>query len=290
MLDYHLHLWPHSSAETWLNVEQIAEYCELAAREGVTQLAMTEHLHRFVQATDTVGRFWERAGDAQVVRDEMASYFDFHARSDLDAYVTLCEEAKRQGLPVVTGLEVDYYAGQMDEVAALLDGYPFDVLLGSIHWIGAWQFDDVSNPVHMAEWDARAVDDCWEGYTRCLEELAATGACDVLAHSDLIKVAGRIPDAPQEWWDRIAEAAAASGMSAELSSAGWMKPVGEQYPALGLLERFCAHGVTFTTASDAHRSNRVAERAGDLRAICDRHSITSLAAYVRRERVEVVLD
>ena len=42
-------------------------------------------------------------------------------------------------------------------------------------------------------------------------------------------------------------------MAAELSSAGWRKPVGEQYPAEPLLARFAAHGVPFTTASDAHR-------------------------------------
>ena len=155
MLDYHLHLWPHAEATTWLSIDQVAEYCETAAASGVTQIALTEHLHRFTQATDVVGRFWERTEDSPAVRAEIAAYFDHHARSDLDAYVALCESAKAAGLPVVTGLEVDYYAGQMDEVAALLDGYPFDVLLGSVHWIGAWQFDSIESAVHMADGYAR---------------------------------------------------------------------------------------------------------------------------------------
>ena len=158
---------------------------------------------------------------------------------------------------MVIGLEVDYYAGQMDTVAGLLAGYPFDVLLGSVHWLGAWRFDDLDDPVSMGEWSARQVDDCWEAYTAALEELAASGACDVLAHPDLIKVAGHIPDAPAEWWDRMAEAAASSGMAAELSSAGWRKPVGEQYPALPLLERFVAAG----RAAD-HGLGRPPARAG----------------------------
>ena len=187
----------------------------------------------------------------------MADYWDFHATADLDAYVRCAQEAKDAGLPVVIGLEVDYYQGRMDEVAGLLGGYPFDVLLGSVHWLGAWRFDDIDVPLQMDEWSAREVDDCWEEYTLALEELAASGACDVLAHPDLIKVAGYVPDAPAEWWDRMAEAAASSGMAAELSSAGWRKPVGEQYPALPLLERFAARGVPLTTASDAHR-----QRAG----------------------------
>jgi histidinol-phosphatase (PHP family) len=289
MLDYHLHLWPHAEATTWLSVDQVAAYCETAAAHGVTQIALTEHLHRFTQATDVVGRFWERAQDAPALRAEIAGYFDHHARSDLDAYVTLCESAKAAGLPVVTGLEVDYYAGQMDEVAALLDGYPFDVLLGSVHWIGAWQFDDTSSTVHMAEWDTRDVDACWEAYTRCLEELAATRTCDVLAHPDLIKVAGHHPRAPAEWWDRIAEAAATSGMSAEVNSAGWAKPVGEQYPARGLLERFAAKGVGFTTASDAHRNDRVADRSSELAELLGDVGVSTLSSYVNRSRVEVPL-
>ena len=93
------------------------------------------------------------------------------------------------------GLEVDYYEGRMDAVADLLAGYPFDVLLGSVHWVGGWRFDDIDDPASMAEWPARQVDACWDAYTEALEELAASGACDVLAHPDLIKAAGHIPDA-----------------------------------------------------------------------------------------------
>ena len=76
----------------------------------------------------------------------------------------------------------------------LLAGYPFDVLLGSVHWIGAWRFDDVDDPVSMAQWSAarrrRGMERLRHG---AIEELAATGTCDVLAHPDLVKVAGHRP-------------------------------------------------------------------------------------------------
>ena len=167
----------------------------------------------------------------------------------------------------------------MDTVAGLLAGYPFDVLLGSVHWVGAWRFDDLDDPASMAEWSAREVDACWDAYTGAMEELAASRSCDVLAHPDLIKVMGHVPAAPAEWWDRIAEAAAASGMAAEVSSAGWRKPVGEQYPAAGLLDRFVARGVPLTTASDAHRLEHVADRADDLRSVLAAAGADTLRAY-----------
>jgi histidinol-phosphatase (PHP family) len=97
-----------------------------------------------------------------------------------------------------------------------------------------------------------------------------------------------VPAAPAEWWDRIAEAAASSGMAAEVSSAGWRKPVGEQYPAAGLLERFVARGVPLTTASDAHRLEHVADRADDLRAVLAAAGASSLQAY--RGRVGHTVD
>ena len=223
------------------------------------------------------------------LRASMADYYDFHARADLDEYVECVLAAKRAGLPVVLGLEVDYYRDRMDQVAGLLAGYPFDVLLGSVHWIGAWRFDDLGDELSMAEWSVRGVDASWEAYTSALEELAASGTCDVLAHPDLVKVVGRRPDAPEEWWDRIAEAAAANGLAAEVSSAGWRKPVGEQYPADPLLARFAAHGVPFTTASDAHGSEHVADRVPELRATLSRAGIAHLTGFRRRQAHRIPL-
>jgi histidinol-phosphatase (PHP family) len=282
VLDYHLHLWPHSEHETPLRIEQLAEYCTRAEAAGVTELAVTEHLFRFRQADALLGGFWDDERVPAALAESMARYWKFHATADLDAYVRCAQEAKDAGLPVVIGLEVDYYEGRMDEVAALLAGYPFDVLLGSVHWVGAWRFDDLEDPVSVAEWSARRVDACWDAYTEAMEELAGSRSCDVLAHPDLIKVAGYVPDAPAEWWDRLAEAAAASGMAAEVSSAGWRKPVGEQYPAAELLERFVARGVPLTTASDAHRLDHVADRADDLRAVLGAVGATELQGYRAR--------
>jgi histidinol-phosphatase (PHP family) len=282
VLDYHLHLWPHSQRETPLTLDQLRRYCEHAQEAGVTEIALTEHLFRFRQADALVGGFWRDERVPPSLQESMAEYWDFHATADLDAYVTCALEAKEAGLPVVIGLEVDYYQGRMDDVANLLVGYPFDVLLGSVHWVGGWRFDDLDDPVSMGEWSSRQVDACWHEYTTALEELAASGSCDVLAHPDLIKVAGHVPDAPAEWWDRMAEAAASSDMAAELSSAGWRKPVGEQYPALPLLQRFVERGVPLTTASDAHRLEQVADHAGRLRSLLDQVGVDALCAFEQR--------
>jgi len=172
----------------------------------------------------------------------------------------------------------------------LLDGYPFDVLLGSVHWIGAWGFDQIDDPVVADEWEQRAIDDVWDAYTEALQELAASRVCDVLAHPDLPKVGGRRPAVPDEWYDRMAEAAATSGMTAEVSSSGCRKPVGEAYPAPALLSRFRKAGVPVTTASDAHTLSDVASDFTTLKALLADSGYDSLVAFRARAPRSVVVS
>ncbi|HUF33235.1 MAG TPA: PHP domain-containing protein [Acidimicrobiales bacterium] len=291
MLDYHLHLWEHGPRPLEATIEQVAAYCKVAAAEGVTEIALTEHLHRFRQADAALGGWWDEPGvEADpALRSAMAEWWESEKGADLDQYVEVVLAAKAAGLPVVLGLEVDHYAGRMHEVAELLAGYPFDVLLGSVHWVGAWGFDNWQVPAFGAEWDHRAVEAVWGAYTTALEELADSGVCDVLAHPDLCKVYGRRPEVPDEFYARMAEAAARSGMAAEVSSAGWHKPVGEAYPAPPLLQRFADAGVPVTTASDAHRVHRVAERRGDVAALLAAAGYDRLAAFRGRRRHDVAL-
>jgi histidinol-phosphatase (PHP family) len=267
----------------WFDLDQIAAYCDEAAANGVSELALTEHSHRFRDVADVVGPFWLRSGH-EPTSASMAEYWDFHARNSLEAYVTLAQRAKDEGLPVKIGLEVDYYKGQMDVVTDLLAQYPFDVLIGSVHWLGTWQLDDIDSEVNMAEWVRRDVDECWRDYATALDELCQTHAVDVLAHPDLIKVAGYVADDPTPYWDAMADSAARADVSVEVSSAGWNKPIKEQYPAHGFLDRLVAKGVTFTTASDAHRLERVGQRADELATMLEEREVSELASYRARER------
>ncbi|MGA8681678.1 MAG: histidinol-phosphatase [Acidimicrobiales bacterium] len=292
MIDYHVHLWPHPQLadETDLAVERLAEYCELARAAGVTEIALTEHYHRFTKGREIVEGWWAREPNEEL-RAYMAHYFDHHATVDLDRYVETVIAAKQAGLPIVAGLEVDYYPGLMDKVGTLLDGYPFDVLLGSIHWLGTWMFDIVGSPAQMAEWDVRGTNGTWRAYGEAIEELAGTATCDVLAHPDLVKVTGRMADAGivDEVEERICEAAVSSGMAAELSSAGFRKPVGAAYPSPSLLERFFNNGVPITTASDTHGLTHVADRSAELRTLATRAGYSSLRAFRKREGHDVPL-
>jgi histidinol-phosphatase (PHP family) len=264
VIDYHVHLWRHApQLQLQADVDQLAEYCAHASRLGVSELAVTEHSSRFRQFDALLRGWWDLDADP-ARRAETSACWDEELGADLDQYAETILAAKSAGLPVMMGLEVDYLPGRMEPIAALLDGYPLDVLLGSVHWIGAWLFDALNWAEAQQQWASRGVERVWEDYTRSLEELAETHTVDVLAHPDLAKISGRHPLVPAEFYGRIAEAARSCALVAELNSAGWRKPCVEAYPAPELLARFHQYGVPITTASDAHCLSDVASRIGDL--------------------------
>jgi len=129
----------------------------------------------------------------------------------------------------------------------------------------------------MAEWDVRQIDAVWDEYTRAMEELGASGVCDVFAirPGQDRRSGARFPD---EFYDRITEAAVRSGMAAELSSAGWRKPSVRSIP-----RRPSSSGSSGPGSAD-HRLGRpyppdVADRADDLRGLLQTAGVDHLQGY-----------
>ena len=233
----------------------IDRYVEVARSRGVTEVGFTEHLYRCVEAGAVLGRWWERDGDPRL-RADMEAWVRSERNLSLARYVEVVLDAKARGLPVKLGLEVDFVPGTEAAVLDLLAGIPFDYLVGSIHWIGAWNFMRDSAP---AEFGRRGVRRAFEQYFALEESLAASGMVDVLAHADVIKRAGLRPDeGAADLYGPVVAAAVRRGTAVEVSSAGLRHDVGELFPAADFLERFRAAGVPITLASDAHSAEEAA--------------------------------
>ncbi len=254
MSDYHLHLHPHQPSEVGPPPGEyprghIESYVEEATRRGVQELGFTEHLYRCVESREVLGPWWEREPDLRLARHTQGLVAADRDLS-LDRYVSAVEGAKDRGLPVLLGLEVDFFPETIGAVLELLDPYPWDFLIGSVHWIGGWAIDSSGAGY---EWDERGIQRGYDQYFALETQLAASGAVDVLAHVDLVKKYGhRLPDEPLHHYEAVIAAAASSGTAVEVSSQGLRKPAGEVYPSPVFLEMFHEAGVPITLASDGH--------------------------------------
>jgi histidinol-phosphatase (PHP family) len=137
----------------------------------------------------------------------------------------------------------------------MLTSYPFDYVIGSVHYIDGWGFD---NPDLTHEYEHRSL---FEIYTQYFEQLCASarsGLFDIIAHPDLIKKFGyRLPEPPFELYRGAVLAFAEAGVCVELNTAGLRAAAAEMYPSREFLAACRKEGIPVTTGSDAHRPEQV---------------------------------
>lgn len=230
--------------------ERVRIYVEAALSRGTDEIGITEHCNRFVEFRPMMDHLRRLNAEGTLLREWLERSF----AESLDEYVDAVLQAKAEGLPVKLSIEVDYLPGHEKAMEELLAGYPFDYIIGSVHFLGTWGID-FSPEIGWPEVD---VDEAYQEYFRLLGKAARSGLFDTLAHPDLIKKFGHMPSFPlDELYDELALAAKESGVAIEISSAGLFKPVGELYPSKALLERFFDRGVPITLGSDAHEPSQV---------------------------------
>ncbi len=241
MIDHHTHLAPDDDPldEEALSVERIAAHAAGALAHGLDAVCVTEHIYRFRVAKPA----WEHP------------YWQGQAEWDIDAYWEALAEAKDLGFPLRIGIECDWLPEHQDVLVRALAGRPWDVILGSVHWIdeGAVDYDLYS------AFDVVDPDAVWRGYADRCARAALSGQFDVMTHPDLPKSFGPLP-APsvlERALDDIADAFQAAGCCVEVSTAGLRKAAREVYPGPALLGRLHARGVPIVLSSDAHEPENI---------------------------------
>lgn len=271
MIDLHVHTWRCRHG-----VGTAEEYVAAARAAGVRTLAFTEHLPlpAALLASDP------SAASYAMPESELAEYV---------AEVTRLKSlaAERGGPEVLLGIEADLHPGNEEHVVRLLAEHPFDVVLGSVHYVDGWAFDDPDRREGYAAWDAFRL---WERYFDDVAAAARSGLIDVVAHLDLVKKFGFVPTEDLgQLYARTAAALAAADVSVELNTAGLRKPCAEIYPAPALLGALMRAGVSFTIGSDAHSPTEVGAGWGQAARLLSSFGVTSVVVYRERRKVEVAL-
>lgn len=160
-----------------------------------------------------------------------------------------------------------------------------DFVLGSVHFLDrpAQMFDSV--PAGAEQFAGREIDSVYADYFRRVEEIAATGLVDCLAHLDLVKIHGHRPNSDVEALAaETLDLIQSRGLAIELSTAGWRKPVSELYPSDGLVRAAWQKAIPFTTASDAHSHVQLGENYARLGEKMSCFGIREVAVYRQHQR------
>ena len=263
MPDYHMHTSRCGHARG-----DMEEYIVEARKKGLGEIGFADH----------VPMYWLAAHlrDAGLAMDE-ACFPEYVSR-------VLHLRKTNPSIGIGLGVEVDYIPGWEKEAAKFISEYPFDYIIGSVHYIDGWGFD---NPALTGEYSRRQLGEIYRQYFDLICRAAKSGLFDVIAHPDLVKKFGyRLSPAPVELYRQAARAFAGAGVCVEVNTAGLRAPAGEIYPCLEFL-RFCfIEGVPVSTGSDAHCPDLVGAHFSEAGALLREAGYREVTLFRERKRMK----
>ncbi|MBW3112214.1 histidinol phosphate phosphatase domain-containing protein [Bacillus sp. MCCB 382] len=238
---------PYSSQ--WLDL-----YLQKAKERNLKEVGIVDHLYRFRETRD----YFEKHMDIsesdlgkkqhqwlkQVMTENMGDFVDF-----IESQKTKWAE---HGIKLRLGMEADFFPGCHDQLKELLSTHQWDYVIGSVHFIDGWGFD---NPETKGRFEQYDLQDLYGRFFQIVEEAIRSGLFDFVAHLDNLKVFNFRPDEETllPHYQKIARALVETNTATEVNAGLFYRyPIKEMCPSKSFLKVLAEAGVKFTTSSDSH--------------------------------------
>lgn len=210
--------------------------------------------------------------------------------NELERYVQEVLDLKheyRKDIVVRLGLEADYIEGFEEKIIELLRPYPFDYLIGSVHFLGEW---DISDSRQIANWKGKSIDKVFTDYYEAVQGAAKSGIYDIIGHFDVIKKHGHVPENDlTSLINRTLQTIKEGNLALEINPSGLNRIHKDLYPTVKIIEKAIEYGIPFTLGSDAHEPEQVHKNIDKARKILENYGIKGVATFVQRKRIIVDL-
>ncbi len=190
------------------------------------------------------------------------------------------KEKYQDQIKVRYGIEMDYFPGKEEEIHKLINSLPLDYVIGSVHFIGDWNFD--SDKSLYGKWSN---DELYHMYFELIQLAAKSGLFDILGHLDIIKKFRVYPENDQtQLIEDTLKIIKENNLVVELNTGGVDRPCAEFTPSPYIVERCYHHHIPMTISSDAHQAAQVARHYESGIDLLRNVGFTELVAFENRER------
>jgi histidinol-phosphatase (PHP family) len=202
--------------------------------------------------------------------------------------VLALQEKYKGKIIVKFALEGDFYPGTEQWVKEFNDSQPFDYVIGSVHYLGEWGFDD---PLFVHKYDEQDIDKVYDLYYHHIKRSAQSALFDIIGHCDLVKKFGHRPaknmeEVLRETFKVVKQA----NMAVEINTSGLRKPIKEIYPSEQILEILHEYRIPLTLGSDAHSPSDVAKDFDIARQLVEKYGEGKISIFTRRQRGELKIS
>ncbi len=267
LVDYHIHTpyCGHAHGKT-------IEYVESAIDLGLKEICFTDHLGRYYLTSSQKKRYWDWGMNQSHIARYIAEIDDLRDTFD-------------DRILIKAGLEIDYIQGAEEIVSDIIDKYPLDFVLGSIHCIPEIGWKHIANYQPQDSWPI------YETYFEQLKNACSSDLFDSLAHIDFI---WRYITFPEEHTERLGElidwvvvAACKNDIAVEINANGYIWSSIEKRdldPFDLLLSSIKQNDALITLGSDAHKPQMVGKSFPSIAQLLQRHGITQVCRFENRRR------
>lgn len=255
--DYHIHtpFCKHAS-------EDMESYVKSAIELGLEEIGFSDHMPVMPEPQFCMGY------------------------EDLNNYIDRVRElqSRYEGrIAILLGCEMDMVMNRLDEIRRITEDYGFDYVIGSIHYLDDWPFDQKE---YMDVFKKGNIDSIYEHFFDAIIEAAKTGLYDVTGHIDNIKRMGYRPEGSLvETYERVASVLKSLDCTVEINTGGFDTAAGEPYPSLEFLKVLRRYDIPVTTGSDAHSPDSVGRYFDKAQEYLIEAGYKHIAFFRGRERI-----
>ena len=242
--------------------------CEKAIDKGLRALSITDHCE--------IDKFFDQKYSSSIFH----SYFE-----------TAKARAAFEGqLLVLIGLEIAQVSHNTTLSNKIIEKYPFDFVLGSVHTPRGFNED-----IKEIDYSKLDVYDFMNNYFAELPELDAWSGCDALAHitCPMRRIQGFYNidfnyDKVSESLDRLLTAIINNKKALEINTSGLRQDMGRLMPEERIIRRYKELGCKYITiGSDSHTADDVGEGIETAMTTAKKCGFDKITFYVSRQAIQI---
>jgi histidinol-phosphatase (PHP family) len=267
---------------TWIDL-----YLIEAKRKGLREVGIVDHLYRFKETR----AYFEKYVDIShsELGNKQRNWLNQVMTESMADFVTAITEAKKrwaaEGITLRLGIEADYFPGGENELTNLLGSYEWDFVIGSVHFMNGWGFDNPETQHLFLKYDLNCL---YQDFFNVVEKAIRSKLFNFVAHLDNLKVFNFRPDESLllHHYEKIAVALIETDTATEINAGLFYRyPVKEMCPSPKFLDVLINKGVSFTTSSDSHFPDDIGAFVDLNTEILLNKGIIEIATFEKRKRI-----
>ncbi|WP_137791819.1 histidinol phosphate phosphatase domain-containing protein [Bacillus sp. E(2018)] len=269
-------------SEEWLDL-----YLEEALNKGIKEVGIVDHLYRFRETRSYYEKYMDVTSPE--IGPLQQKWLDQVMTESIYEFVTAINQAKKRweqkGVILRLGIESDYFPECEDELRELLSLVEWDYIIGSVHFLNGWGFD---NPETQDRFQSLDLLNTYEEFFGVVEKAIKSNLFDFVAHLDNLKVFNHRPDEEKllPFYHQIADALVETDTATEINAGLFYRyPVKEMCPSPSFLSVLVNKGVLFTLSSDAHFPDDLGKHVSDNVNTLKNLGCKELVTFHKRRRI-----